>query len=47
MSRGNPDGGDFELSDVNTIACNSVDPGPGIGTGAGQVNSNLCTPATA
>jgi outer membrane lipase/esterase len=42
----NPTGSDFELSDVNTIACNSVDPGPGIGTGAGQVNSNLCTPAT-
>jgi outer membrane lipase/esterase len=42
----NPTGGDFELSDVNTLACNSVDPGPGIGTGAGQVNSNLCTPAT-
>ena len=26
--------------------CTSVDPGPGIGTGAGQVNSNLCTPNT-
>lgn len=26
--------------------CTSVDPGPGIGTGAGEVNSNLCTPDT-
>lgn len=26
--------------------CTSVDPGPGIGTGNGQVNSNLCTPST-
>jgi outer membrane lipase/esterase len=23
-----------------------VDPGPGIGIGSGQVNSNLCTPST-
>lgn len=28
------------------LVCTSVDPGPGIGTGAGQVNSNLCTPDT-
>lgn len=28
------------------FVCNSVDPGPGIGTGAGEVNSNLCTPDT-
>lgn len=27
-------------------ACTSVDPGPGIGTGNGQVNSNLCNTAT-
>jgi outer membrane lipase/esterase len=26
--------------------CASVDPGPGIGIGAGEVNSALCTPAT-
>ena len=26
--------------------CTSVDPGPGIGTGDGQVNSNLCSTAT-
>lgn len=36
----------YSLSDVSTPACTSVDPGPGIGTGAGQVNSKLCTPAT-
>ncbi|MDB5899430.1 MAG: family lipase [Ramlibacter sp.] len=38
--------GAYNLSDVTHKACTSVDPGPGIGTGAGQVNSNLCTPAT-
>lgn len=27
-------------------ACTSVDAGPGIGIGAGQVNSSLCTPST-
>lgn len=27
-------------------ACTSIDPGPGIGIGAGQVNSALCTPNT-
>lgn len=32
--------------DVTTPVCTSVDPGPGIGIGAGQVNSALCTPAT-
>ena len=33
---------------VNSIdpACNSIDPGPGIGIGAGQVNSALCTTST-
>jgi outer membrane lipase/esterase len=33
---------------VNAIdpVCTSVDPGPGIGIGAGQVNSALCTPST-
>jgi phospholipase/lecithinase/hemolysin len=33
---------------TNTVnyVCNSADPGPGIGTGPGQVNSRLCTPAT-
>ena len=42
----NPGGSGFELTNGNTAVCTSVDPGPGIGTGAGQVNSNLCTPAT-
>ena len=33
---------------TNSIAavCTSVDPGPGIGTGTGEVNSALCTPTT-
>lgn len=38
--------GSYNFSNVTTLACNSVDPGVGIGTGAGQVNSALCTPAT-
>lgn len=38
--------GSYSLENVTQPACNSVDPGPGIGTGAGQVNSRLCTPAT-
>lgn len=36
----------YSLSDVNSIACTSADAGAGIGTGAGQVNSALCTPST-
>jgi outer membrane lipase/esterase len=36
----------YQLSDVTSAVCTSVDPGPGIGTGPGQVNSALCTPAT-
>jgi phospholipase/lecithinase/hemolysin len=36
----------YSLRDVTSIACVSADPGPGIGTGSGQVNSALCTPAT-
>lgn len=36
----------YGLTNADTIACNSVDPGPGIGTGSGKVNSALCTPAT-
>jgi outer membrane lipase/esterase len=33
---------------VNSIdpVCNSIDPGPGIGIGAGQINSALCTTTT-
>lgn len=34
------------FSNANTPVCTSVDPGPGIGIGAGQVNSALCTPST-
>jgi phospholipase/lecithinase/hemolysin len=38
----------YELDEdaPSVLACTTVDPGPGIGTGAGQVNSNLCTPTT-
>jgi phospholipase/lecithinase/hemolysin len=36
----------YSLSDAITPACTSVDSGAGIGTGTGQVNSNLCTPST-
>jgi outer membrane lipase/esterase len=40
------DPGASTLNDVTTPVCTSVDQGPGIGTGSGQVNSNLCTPST-
>ncbi|RYY91384.1 MAG: GDSL family lipase [Comamonadaceae bacterium] len=36
----------YELDEDIVPACTSIDPGAGIGTGVGQVNSNLCTPAT-
>lgn len=36
----------FGLRDSLTVACSSVDAGAGIGTGAGQVSSALCSPAT-
>lgn len=36
----------YRFTDATTPLCNSVDPGPGIGIGPGQVNSALCTPAT-
>ena len=36
----------YALSNATDLSCTSVDPGPGIGTGAGQVNSNLCTTST-
>jgi phospholipase/lecithinase/hemolysin len=36
----------YDLANVTEIVCTSVDPGPGIGTGAGQVNSALCTTGT-
>ncbi|AEG94788.1 SGNH/GDSL hydrolase family protein [Ramlibacter tataouinensis] len=31
---------------VNTVVCNTVDPGPGIGIGPGRVNSALCNTGT-
>ncbi|MES2940476.1 MAG: SGNH/GDSL hydrolase family protein [Pseudomonadota bacterium] len=36
----------YEMTNSTDTVCTSIDPGPGIGTGAGQVNSALCTPAT-
>ncbi|WP_313070581.1 SGNH/GDSL hydrolase family protein [Melaminivora sp.] len=38
--------GSYGFNDGNTPVCTSVDPGPGIGIGAGEVNSALCTGAT-
>jgi len=40
------DPGNFSIDNSTSIACTSVDPGPGIGVGAGQINSSLCTTAT-
>lgn len=36
----------YGFLDGTTVVCNSVDAGPGIGIGTGQVNSALCTPST-
>lgn len=36
----------YDLTNATDLVCTSVDPGPGIGTGAGQVNSALCTAGT-
>jgi phospholipase/lecithinase/hemolysin len=36
----------YALSNAVDPVCNSVDPGPGIGIGTGQVNSALCTTST-
>ncbi|WP_427914301.1 SGNH/GDSL hydrolase family protein [Ramlibacter sp. MMS24-I3-19] len=36
----------YSLVDVISVICTSVDPGPGIGIGAGQVNSSQCTGST-
>lgn len=38
--------GNFSLDNARDPVCTSVDAGPGIGIGAGQVNSALCTPST-
>jgi phospholipase/lecithinase/hemolysin len=35
--------GGYGLTDSTNVACTSVDNGPGIGVGTGQVNSSLCT----
>ena len=40
----NPGGNGF--NNGKDPVCTSVDAGPGIGIGAGQVNSALCTPST-
>jgi len=36
----------YGMSNSTGIACTSNDPGPGIGIGANEVNSSLCTPST-
>lgn len=36
----------FEMIDSTNPVCTSIDPGPGIGIGAGQVSSALCNPST-
>jgi phospholipase/lecithinase/hemolysin len=38
--------GSYTLSNVTTPVCTSIDPGPGIGTGAGQIDSSECTTST-
>ncbi|MCD2512254.1 SGNH/GDSL hydrolase family protein [Comamonas endophytica] len=38
--------GNYGFSNATTPVCTSVDPGPGIGIGAGEVNSALCTNST-
>ncbi|WP_326535630.1 SGNH/GDSL hydrolase family protein [Pseudorhodoferax sp.] len=38
--------GNFSMRNSRDVVCTSVDPGPGIGLGAGEVNSALCTPST-
>ncbi|HWP12568.1 MAG TPA: GDSL family lipase, partial [Ramlibacter sp.] len=36
----------YDLTNATDPVCTSVDPGPGIGIGAGQVNSALCNTGT-
>ena len=36
----------YSMSNSTDPVCTSVDAGPGIGTGTGQLNSALCTPST-
>ncbi|MHA7601996.1 SGNH/GDSL hydrolase family protein [Alicycliphilus sp. T452] len=44
LFQGNPGG--YGFTNGSTPVCTSVDAGPGIGIGAGEVNSALCTPST-
>lgn len=44
LMEANPTG--YDLTNTSNAVCTSVDPGPGIGIGNGQVNSALCTTAT-
>jgi phospholipase/lecithinase/hemolysin len=44
LMQANPAG--YDLSNVTQGVCSSVDPGPGIGIGNGQVNSALCDTTT-
>ena len=36
----------YEFNNATEVLCNSIDGGAGIGTGTGQVNSNLCNSST-
>ena len=38
--------GAYGIRDVTSVACTSVNPGAGIGTGTGQVDASRCTAAT-
>ncbi len=38
--------GSYGFDNATTAVCTSVDPGNGIGTGTGQINSNRCTAST-
>ena len=38
--------GNYALTNSTDVACNSIDPGPGIGIGPGEVNSSLCNAST-
>lgn len=44
LYQGNP--GNYGFVDSANPVCTSVDAGPGIGIGANQINSALCTPST-
>ncbi|RYF16476.1 MAG: GDSL family lipase [Comamonadaceae bacterium] len=44
LYEGNP--GNYGFTNVDAPVCTSVDPGEGIGTGTGQVDSSECTTAT-